>query len=100
MDRKRIIFVDVDDTLIRTYGTKQIPMPACVEYVRRMYADGHLLYCWSRGGADYARGVADSLGILDCFTEFLPKPDIVLDDRGVDLLDHCDVVLPANAANH
>ena len=100
MERKRIIYIDVDDTLIRTFGTKQIPMTSCVDYVRRMHADGHKLYCWSRGGAEYARDVAASLGIAECFLVFLPKPDVLLDDRGADLLDHCEFILPANASNH
>ena len=100
MERKRIIYIDVDDTLIRTFGTKQIPMPSCVEYVRRMHSDGHVLYCWSRGGAEYSRDVANSLGIADCFLDFLPKPDVVLDDRGEEVLDYCEFILPANASNH
>lgn len=100
MEANRVIYVDVDDTLIRTYGTKQIPMPASAEFVRRMHTAGHTLYCWSRGGGDYACEVATSLGIADCFVAFLPKPDVVLDDRGADLLDYCVVVLPANASNH
>lgn len=100
MDRPRIIFVDVDDTLVRSFGAKQIPMSASIEYVRRMHAAGHSLYCWSRGGGEYARRVTLSLGIDGCFTAFLPKPDVVLDDLGARLLDYCEVILPANAANH
>ncbi|MCP4787921.1 MAG: hydrolase [Fuerstiella sp.] len=100
MDGKRVIFIDVDDTLIRSVGTKQIPMPASADYVRRMHAAGHTLYCWTRGGGDYARDVAQSLGIADCFVAFLPKPDVVLDDQGQQLLDHCDCILPGNASNH
>ncbi|QDT10237.1 hydrolase [Planctomycetes bacterium K23_9] len=100
MDRKRVIYIDVDDTLIRTVGTTQIPMPASADYVRRMHSVGHELYCWSRGGGDYSRDVATSLGIVDCFVAFLPKPDVCLDDRGDKLLDYCDVILPSNAANH
>lgn len=100
MDRKRVMYIDVDDTLIRTVGTKQIPMPASADYVRRMHSAGHDLYCWSRGGSDYSREVATSLGIADCFVAFLPKPDICLDDRGDKLLDYCVVILPGNASNH
>ena len=100
MDRKLVIYIDVDDTLIRTVGTTQIPMPASADYVRRMHAAGHTLYCWSRGGGDYSRDVATSLGIADCFVGFLPKPDVCLDDRGDQLLDYCDVILPGNASNH
>jgi len=75
LESKRIIYIDVDDTLVRTFGTKQIPMTSCVDYVRRMYAAGH-------------------------FLAFLPKPDVVLDDRGAELLDHCEFILPSNEANH
>lgn len=100
MNRKRVIYIDVDDTLIRTVGTTQIPMPASADFVRRMHSSGHALYCWSRGGGDYAFDVAKSLGIADCFVAFLPKPDVCLDDLGDKLLDYCDVILPGNASNH
>ena len=97
---KQAIYIDVDDTLIRSVGKKQIPMPSSAEYVRRMYSAGHDLYCWSRGGGDYAREVAITLQIEDCFVAFLPKPDICLDDQGDKLLDYCQVILPSNASNH
>lgn len=100
LDLKLVIYIDVDDALIRSVGASQIPMPASVDFVRRMHLVGHTLYCWSRGGGEYARDVAVSLGIADCFIGFLPKPDICLDDRGAKLLDYCDVILPSNAANH
>jgi hypothetical protein len=35
--------------------------------------------------------------IADCFVCFLPKPDIVVDDRLEQLLDHCEFVHPNNA---
>lgn len=98
MQRKEsVIFVDVDDTLIRSFGTKRIPIPSAIRYVREMFNAGHILYCWSRGGADYSREVATELGIADCFVCFLPKPDIVVDDRLEQLLDHCEFVHPNNA---
>ena len=100
LERKRTIYIDVDDTLIRSAGKTQIPMPASVEYVRRMHAAGHALYCWSRGGREHAYNVSTSLDIAECFEEFLPKPDVCLDDRGDKLLDYCQVILPSNAANH
>jgi len=96
MDRKSVIYIDVDDTLIRSFGTKQIPMPRSADYVRRMHAEGHVLYCWSRGGAEYSRNVASMLGISTCFVGFLPKPDIVVDDRLGQLLDHCEFIHPNN----
>ena len=100
MELKLVIYIDVDDTLIRSVGKTRIPMPPSVNYVRRMHAAGHSLYCWSRGGGEYARDVANFLEISDCFVAFLPKPDVALDDRGNKLLDYCEVILPSNASNH
>ncbi|GAB4460448.1 MAG: hypothetical protein OHK0029_24460 [Armatimonadaceae bacterium] len=77
----RVIFVDVDDTLVRSVGTKRIPLPAVVAAVRAMYVQGCELYCWSSGGAEYARTSAAELGIADCFIAFLPKPQVLLDDQ-------------------
>ncbi len=94
---KPVIFVDVDDTLIRSFGAKQIPIPSAIRYVRASFEAGNELYCWSRGGAAYARDVATQLGIAQCFVQFLPKPDVILDDRVEHLLDHCQFIHPINA---
>lgn len=78
-----IAFVDVDDTLVRTVGSKRIPMPKVIEKVRELHRDGATLYLWSSGGADYARESAVELGIADCFVGFLPKPNLMIDDQEV-----------------
>lgn len=51
------------------------------DYMRR--EAGAELYCWSSGGADYARQVATELGLDHCFTTYLPKPQVMLDDQEV-----------------
>lgn len=76
-----VVFVDVDDTLIRSVGTKRIPMPNVVAHVRHLASIGSLLFCWSSGGADYARDVARELDIEECFSQFLPKPNVMIDDQ-------------------
>ena len=76
-----VIYVDVDDTLVRSVGTKRIPISAAIDHVRDLSREGARLYCWSAGGADYARESADELGISDCFVAFLPKPHVLLDDQ-------------------
>ena len=81
MTDRLVIYVDVDDTLVRSVGTKRIPMPAVVQHVRDLAADGAELFCWSTGGATYARDAADELGLADCFVGFLPKPNVVIDDQ-------------------
>jgi len=95
--KQRVIFVDVDDTLIRSVGTKRIPMPLVVARVRALHQQGVALYLWSSGGAEYARASAVELGIEDCFLAFLPKPDVYLDDQAVHEWRYCQHVLPGNA---
>lgn len=40
MKQQPIVFVDVDDTLVRSIGTKRIPMPAVVDRVKSLYDEG------------------------------------------------------------
>ena len=67
MSRPSVIFIDVDDTLVRSVGSTRIPMPEVIRQVRRLHENGHMLYLWSSGGADYARRSAEELGISECF---------------------------------
>ncbi len=78
--RPPVIFVDVDDTLIRSFGSKRILMAETIAAVRRLFDGGAVLYCWSSGGAVYAEKSAVECGIADCFTAFLPKPEVLIDD--------------------
>jgi hypothetical protein len=75
------IYVDVDDTLVRSFGSKRIPITGAIEHVRLLYSQGAKLYCWSSGGAEYARNSAEELGIEACFAVFLPKPNVMIDDQ-------------------
>jgi hypothetical protein len=79
--RPLVVYVDVDDTLVRSIGTKRIPLPAVIRHVRELHGSGAILYCWSTGGAEYAEATARELGIGECFHAFLPKPDVVIDDQ-------------------
>jgi hypothetical protein len=83
MNRALVVYVDVDDTIVRSVGSKRIPIPAVIEHVRQLKLQGAVLYCWSAGGADYARSSALEFGINDCFEAFLPKPNIMIDDQEV-----------------
>ena len=82
-----IIYVDVDDTFVRSVGTKRIPMPAMLRHIRALKERGATLYCWSSGGADYARASAAEFGVEDCFVAFLPKPqvliEVLIDDQNI-----------------
>ena len=78
MSRQLCIYVDVDDTLVRSAGCKRIPVPAVIQHVAELHRDGALLYCWSSGGADYARQSAEEFGIAHYFTA---KPHVIIDDQ-------------------
>jgi hypothetical protein len=65
-----VVFVDVADTLVRSVGTKRIPMPRVNDRVRSLHRDGHTLFLWSTGGGDYARATASEFGLCECFSGF------------------------------
>jgi hypothetical protein len=75
-----VAYIDVDDTLVRSFGSKRIPIPAVIQHVRDLHHAGVVLYCWSSGGAKYAEDSARELGLFACFLAFLPKPNVVVDD--------------------
>lgn len=79
--RAEFTFVDVDDTLVRSAGSKRIAITSVAARVAALKEAGATLYCWSTGGGDYAREVARELGLEHCFVAFLPKPTIMLDDQ-------------------
>lgn len=81
MTNPLVIYVDVDDTLVRSFGSKRIPISSVVDHVRALHANGVRLFCWSSGGAEYARASAAELGLEPCFLGFLPKPNILIDDQ-------------------
>jgi hypothetical protein len=76
-----VAFVDVDETLVRSAGSKRVPISEMIKRVRELREIGVELYCWSSGGAKYARETAVELGIGDCFVGFLPKPGVMIDDQ-------------------
>ncbi len=80
-ERPSVVYVDVDDTLVRSAGAKRIPIPPVIAAVKEMAASGSLLFAWSSGGADYAKQVAAELGIEGIFSGFLPKPTLMIDDQ-------------------
>ncbi|WP_028456266.1 HAD family hydrolase [Chitinilyticum litopenaei] len=80
---KTVVYFDIDDTLVRSVGSKRIPMPAVIAEVRRLHQAGAELFLWSSGGAEYCRATAQELGIAECFAGFLPKPHYYVDDQPV-----------------
>lgn len=97
--KQRVVYIDVDDTLIRSIGTKRMPMAPVVANVRSLHEHGVALYLWSSGGGDYARESAAGLGIESLFLAFLAKPDVYVDDQSFDEWRYCRHVLPGDAAD-
>ena len=93
----KVVYVDVDDTLVRSVGTKRIPMPLAIAQVRRLRASGATLFLWSSGGAEYCRETASELGLSECFSGFLPKPTSYLDDQPMHEWRDCKHFYPAQA---
>mgnify|MGYP001565353870 CR=1 FL=1 len=83
MTKQQVVYVDVDDTLVRSAGRKRIPIPMAIERVRALHKEGALLYLWSTGGAEYAKETAAELGLSELFAGFLPKPTVIIDDQNI-----------------
>lgn len=81
MNKEIYVYVDIDDTIVRSAGSKRIPIPNVIKHVRQLKESGAVMYCWSSGGAEYAKQSAQEFGVEDCFTAFLPKPNILIDDQ-------------------
>jgi hydroxymethylpyrimidine pyrophosphatase-like HAD family hydrolase len=94
---KNITFVDIDDTLVRSVGTTRIPMPSVIENIRRLKSEGHILYLWSSGGAEYCKMTATELGIDSLFEAFLPKPTAYIDDQPLNEWRFCKHFYPMQA---
>ena len=94
-----VIYVDVDDTLVRSFGSKRIPMTHAINQVKSLYAEGAEMYCWSSGGAEYAKSSAVELGIEQCFSGFLPKPHVMIDDQKVQDWKYLTYLHPANTGS-
>jgi hypothetical protein len=95
MSEPLFVYVDVDDTLIRKdeNGSEQ-PVQKVIDHVCDLHRQGALLYCWSTGGEDHARAAAQKLGIEECFTGFLHKPQVFIDDERAEEWPHFVHVSP------
>jgi hypothetical protein len=92
--RRLVVYVDVDDTLVRSAGTKRMPIPSVVAHVKELAKADAELYCWSTVGAEYARSTARELGIEALFVAFLPKPNVLIDDQDIGTWKRFTVVHP------
>ena len=93
------VYVDIDDTIVRSVGTKRIPMPSVIQHVRNLKQQGAVLFCWSSGGGEYAKQSAQEFGIADCFEAFLPKPNVMIDDQEIASWKRYVCIHPSNCGD-
>jgi len=96
--KRLVVYIDVDDTLVRSAGTKTMPVPSMVEHVKALAGSGAELYCWSTAGTGYARDTARRLGIEQSFVGFLPKPNVVIDDQEIKAWKRFEFLHPLSAS--
>lgn len=89
-----IVYVDVDDTLVRWYGTKCIPRVSVIEKLKARAQAGDRLFLWSRAGDEQARKVAEDLGLTELFEAILPKPEHIIDDEPLAEWEFCSYEYP------
>ena len=76
--RQKVIFVDVDDTLIIN---KKVNSDLC-DWLILKYADGYQINVWSMAGQKHAEDAVDSSGIKHIVSNTLSKPGYIVDDMG------------------
>lgn len=91
----RAIFVDVDNTLL-IGGKLNIPL---VEWCERHKRDGLTMYLWSARGAEYAKEIANRLGVSKLFDHIIDKPGYIVDDMGVQWPKYINVVHPSQVVS-
>jgi len=94
-----VIYVDVEGTLINSFGNKTIPIESVVKHIRELYEHGAILYCWSSAGADFAKEAANKVGLEECFQSFLPKPNVLIDDISIENWSKLLQIHPSNCVN-
>lgn len=105
---KHTIFFDVDDTLIIHRGIPEgAEHPDLIEFkdpyhpdknhtvkalkhrlhclmLKRMPLRGRAVYVWSHSGVEYAEAAIKALGLEECITAIIPKPETICDDKNME----------------
>ena len=75
---KKSVFVDVESSFHEDVRGRVL------EYLRGLDLEAWELFAWSDGGSEAARVHVVEAGVEDLFSGFLPKPNVLLDEHGVD----------------
>jgi phosphoglycolate phosphatase-like HAD superfamily hydrolase len=86
----RTVYIDVDGTLIDIDNK----IYKGVEKVLKRFKNlGYTLICWSHGGREHAKDICQRHNIDSFFTHFLDKPDILVDDTPMRILDAAKIFI-------
>lgn len=99
LDKERVVYIDVDDTIILWepekyhYDSDEIvlirgfnrefpflPHKRNIEFVQKLKLQGYGVVVWSAAGANWASTVIDKLGLQDLPDVILSKPELAVDD--------------------
>ena len=75
---KKSVFVDVESSF------REDVRGRVLGYLRGLDLEVWELFAWSDGGSEAARVHVVEAGVEDLFSGFLPKPNVLLDEHGVD----------------
>ena len=88
--RRKVIFVDVDDTLIIN-GRVNV---ALVEWIKGKHDDGYYTGLWSSRGRVHAEKAASRAGLSQVFDIIIPKPAYIVDDKGWGWISYTQTIDP------
>ena len=94
MENNKTVFVDVDDTLIRSVGSKIIPNTRVIEKVRMLHQKGMTIIVWSTAGSEYAKRISENIGISEIISFYFTKPQYIIDDQEIDKWLNTKVIHP------
>lgn len=101
LDFDRVLFTDVDDTLVtfdypleyldRTiligpegFQKRVLPMSKNIEKMKNARVRGHGVVIWSQGGVKWCKAVVEALGLTDYVDAVVTKPSWIYDDLPVE----------------
>lgn len=88
---QRVIFVDVDGTLI----VNGRPNQALITWLKQHKQEGFEINLWSMQGKSHAISAAHLCGIDQLFDDILSKPGHIIDDKGWTWIKWAKIVQPS-----
>lgn len=100
IDAPRIVFVDVDDTLLTWKEELAVdsipvkgptgkimllrPLKKNIQQLKLFHLRGFAIVVWSKSGAEWARRAVEILQLEDHVDVVMPKPDYFIDDKNAE----------------